>query len=157
MALQWFSECEANRDGKHAECNRGTGKYFPKRVLDITLALKEYKLRLVPVEQLTDHEPKDRRYATLSHCWGEWGIKGLPALQIKNVTERFEKGWDWDEVPDTFQQALFVTSRFKVKWLWIDSLCIVQDGEDIQTRRFQHRHRRRQRCTRWLVPRKKAD
>ncbi|ETS81653.1 hypothetical protein PFICI_06655 [Pestalotiopsis fici W106-1] len=36
----------------------------------------------------------------------------------------------WDLLPNTFRDAIEVTRELKVQFLWIDSLCIIQDDED---------------------------
>lgn len=33
----------------------------------------------------------------------------------------------WDKLPSTFQDAITVTRRLGIAYIWIDSLCIVQD------------------------------
>jgi hypothetical protein len=40
----------------------------------------------------------------------------------------------WTELSPVFQDAVLVAHRFKVAYIWIDSLCIIQDSrEDWQT------------------------
>jgi hypothetical protein len=39
-------------------------------------------------------------------------------------------GVDISELPRTFREAIEVTRRFGVRYLWIDSLCIIQDSAD---------------------------
>lgn len=36
----------------------------------------------------------------------------------------------WSSLPKTFQDAVTVTMWFKIKYLWIDSLCIIQDSHE---------------------------
>lgn len=36
---------------------------------------------------------------------------------------------EWESIPRTFQHAIEVTRRLKIRFLWIDSICIVQDNE----------------------------
>jgi len=36
----------------------------------------------------------------------------------------------WDALPKTFQDAIEVTRRLGISYLWIDSLCIIQDSKD---------------------------
>lgn len=112
LALEWYENCRANRDGKHNECNQGTDGFLPKRVLDVEFALKERKLRLVSGGEIATVPGCDMRYVTLSHCWGQWGISGLPSLRSSNLKERFDKGIPWEEIPPTFLHAVFVSNWF---------------------------------------------
>lgn len=36
-------------------------------------------------------------------------------------------GIDWDDLPRTFQDAVITTRAIGIQYLWIDSLCIIQD------------------------------
>lgn len=38
-------------------------------------------------------------------------------------------GIPWNELPNLFQHALDFTHKLDVEYLWIDSLCIIQDDE----------------------------
>jgi hypothetical protein len=37
------------------------------------------------------------------------------------------QGVPWDQLPKTFQDAVTVTRELGFEYLWIDSLCVVQD------------------------------
>ena len=39
-----------------------------------------------------------------------------------------------DDLPRTFQDAVTITRRLDVKYLWIDSLCIIQENEEDWTK-----------------------
>ena len=68
-------------------------------------------------------------YFTLSHCWGNPDeetklkmstTKASLAIRMKYI--------DFDSLPKVFRDAIRVTRFFHIRWLWIDSLCIVQVG-----------------------------
>ena len=62
-------------------------------------------------------------YACLSHCWGDGQlIKTETASLHKRKAEIL-----WKELPKTFQEAIEFTLRLGLEFLWIDSLCIIQD------------------------------
>ncbi|KAK0659908.1 hypothetical protein DIS24_g3590 [Lasiodiplodia hormozganensis] len=124
LAKGWLTRCEENVDGMHDECNAFVAKSRPTRVLDVEHARQTSRVRLVCVED----DAAGDRYITLSHCWGEWGAKELPMLTTANLEERQTEGMNMADLPQTFRDALEVASWYKVKWLWIDSLCIVQDS-----------------------------
>lgn len=75
------------------------------------------------------------KYAALSHCWGkpEENLKPLPRTLNKVPTEDLEsrrKSIPWDSLTRNFQDAIVVARNLGYDYLWIDSLCIVQDDAD---------------------------
>lgn len=65
------------------------------------------------------------RYATLSHCWGSSGRQPLKTTQA-NLQSHLQR-IPWASIPKTFQDAITVTRSMGLDYVWIDSLCIVQD------------------------------
>lgn len=89
---------------------------MPQRVLDVNNS----RLRLV--------EPSEREeYLTLSHCWG------VPSTQPKtlraNIRSRM-KNIAWNNLNQTYKDAVTITRRLGFRYIWIDSLCIVQDNSE---------------------------
>jgi hypothetical protein len=90
---------------------------LPSRLLDISL-LHIGSIKLVDSSNL-DRE----NYVALSHCWGQ-------AKAIKTNKENLRSHFDaipWDHLPKTFQDAVSITFKLDIRYIWIDSLCIVQD------------------------------
>ena len=72
------------------------------------------------------------RYACLSYCWGKNSHRQLRTT--KDTLIEHQKGIEWNQLPRTFQEALILTYKLGLRYLWIDSLCIVQDDlEDWRT------------------------
>jgi hypothetical protein len=75
-------------------------------------------------------EPKEGNkpapYACLSHCWG---TTQLLTTTITNLHQRKE-GIPWDDLPRTFQDSIVACIKLGIEYLWIDSLCIIQDSKD---------------------------
>jgi hypothetical protein len=69
---------------------------------------------------------KSARYAALSHCWGGNKIMTTTKATLKNREERLE----FSKLPRTFQHAVDITRQIGLQYLWIDSLCIVQDSSE---------------------------
>ncbi|GFP58430.1 hypothetical protein TASIC1_0010024100 [Trichoderma asperellum] len=65
------------------------------------------------------------RYATLSHCWGSSGRQPLKTTRA-NLQGHLQD-IPWASIPKTFQDAITVTRNIGLEYVWIDSLCIVQD------------------------------
>lgn len=71
----------------------------------------------------------DNRYVTLSHCWGDRAHR--PMVLNKDTMTELEKGVELRKLPNTYKQAIqFAAQMEYVGWIWIDSLCIIQDDKD---------------------------
>lgn len=65
-------------------------------------------------------------YVTLSHCWGSADVIQLRAEKL----EGFLVCLSYGQLPKTYRDAVEVTRRLGIRYLWIDSLCIVQDSPE---------------------------
>ena len=64
-------------------------------------------------------------YAALSHCWGH-----KPFLRtLAGSLEAHKSEIAWERLPQSFQDAIAFTRHLGIRYLWIDSLCIVQDDQ----------------------------
>lgn len=69
-----------------------------------------------------------RPYIVLTHVWG--GIE-LPCKTTKsNIAKYYDEGIGFDNLPKTFQDAVRLTVAIGFRYLWIDSLCIIQDDTE---------------------------
>lgn len=70
-------------------------------------------------------------YVALSHCWGKLPteVKKHFCTTSDNISRR-ERGFSFWEVPKTFQDAIEVTRELRIPYIWIDSLCIIQYGDN---------------------------
>ncbi|KAF4495713.1 heterokaryon incompatibility [Fusarium agapanthi] len=66
------------------------------------------------------------KYAALSHCWGSV----QPLTLNTNTAQQLYEGISIEAFPRTFQDAFWVTQKLEIPYLWIDSLCIIQDSND---------------------------
>ncbi|KAL7790745.1 hypothetical protein V8C37DRAFT_383829 [Trichoderma ceciliae] len=71
--------------------------------------------------------PEKIEYATLSHCWFDTDPK-LPKLLTSNLQD-WVQGVSFSRLPRAVRDAVQVAHLNDIHWLWIDSLCIVQDSE----------------------------
>ena len=109
-AQQWILDCES----KHPTC-QSISTAVPKRLLFVGSTPND-SIRLI------EDIPYRTKYIALSHCWGTNNYRTTRA----NLSERV-KNIPWGELPSTFQDAVTVAHRFEISYLWIDSLCIIQD------------------------------
>lgn len=110
----------------HPICNlKEAGWGLPTRILDLGGAQNE--LRSDVKLYVSRHEPEE--YICLSHCWGS--DRGSAPLQTTVETlHMFQQVIAYEKLPKTFQDAVVFTRKLGYRFLWIDSLCIVQDDSE---------------------------
>ncbi|KAH0600147.1 hypothetical protein MHUMG1_01143 [Metarhizium humberi] len=119
LLQRWSRDCLENHKG----CRRGTG-FLPTRLIDVGT---EADPRLVLVLS-AGIRSADKRYNALSHCWG---LTMPEAAKTMARTLRDHLGSiSADMLPRTFQDFVQNTRRLGVPYVWIDSLCIIQDSRD---------------------------
>ncbi|KAH8688328.1 heterokaryon incompatibility protein-domain-containing protein [Ilyonectria robusta] len=113
----WMSECEKG----HKDCKTLTQGILPRRVVQIIAGSKPGSCRV----RLCEPSPsRQAPYICLSHCWGKQQIivtkKGNVAKHMDEIL--------WGQLSATFQDAIDFSCRIGVEFIWIDSLCIIQDS-----------------------------
>jgi hypothetical protein len=114
MAKKWVGDCNDRHD-----CLQSSHDYkLPTRLLHIGRGSLQLTLSV--------NLPSNTKYATLSHCWGS----GENLKLTKSTMETFKRQLPRDKFCKTFEDVIFITSMLDLEYLWIDSLCIIQDYED---------------------------
>ncbi|KAK8018426.1 heterokaryon incompatibility protein-domain-containing protein [Apiospora marii] len=115
-AYGWYSKCLQEHPGC---CAEGNPNFRPSRLL----YLADYDNVILRTHS---EYPEKLTYMTLSHCWGGAQFTRLQ----RNHEESFRQGIPRDSLPQTFQDAILISKRLGSEYLWIDSLCIIQDSLD---------------------------
>ncbi|KAH7320754.1 heterokaryon incompatibility protein-domain-containing protein [Stachybotrys elegans] len=124
MVKCWLKECDEN----HPACSKalvvgsvsGKEPVLPTRVIDVGPPQSSANPRLIL------SKGRRARYCALSHCWG-----GAAILSTRrNNLAAMEAGISLDNFPATFVDAIKITRRLGIRYVWIDSLCIIQDDEE---------------------------
>lgn len=92
---------------------------LPTRILKIDAQNEQLAVKLIETPGMKG------RYCALSHCWGDPEKMPLRST-TSNIHEHLEK-LQWDKLPKTFQDSIIVCGGLGIEYLWIDSLCIIQD------------------------------
>ncbi|KAL8387758.1 hypothetical protein RB595_009691 [Gaeumannomyces hyphopodioides] len=109
----WLKDCS----GRHPLCHPATrSSALPTRVIDIGDLPDD-----MPILYISQGE--EAPYATLSHCWGGH----VPLRTTTDTLEAHREGLPAGQMPRNFQDAIRVTRLAGLRYLWIDSLCIIQD------------------------------
>jgi hypothetical protein len=99
-------------------------KNYPARFLKVGIS-SEVSVKLVNSTDM----PHGQRYCALSYRWGE---RGNPVRLLESLVTEFEQGIFVSILPQTLKDAIDVTRRLGIEYLWIDALCIIQDSDDWQ-------------------------
>jgi hypothetical protein len=131
LAKYWIHNCMQN----HADCPKLSSGWLPKRVVDVGPSDGSAIPRLIETDdQSFDCTHEDRKFVSLSHCWGSKQIITTTTGNIDN----HKRGICPNELSRTFQDAVRVTRSLGERYLWIDSLCIIQDSmQDWKTQSVQ--------------------
>ena len=118
LMRHWVNDCIKNR-----KCRENYPAICPTRLLDVDQYWNTGDVVLVEV----DMTPEKRiPYATLSHCWGSSRSRGPLTTVTADLASRKEL-IRFNELPPTFQDAVKTTRKLQIRYLWIDSLCIIHD------------------------------
>lgn len=81
---------------------------------------------------LENTETKTEPYITLTHRWdSDKPTKRIEACQtVKGNLEDRQNGKGLDNLPEHFRDAFKIAAKIGVQYVWIDSLCIIQAGDD---------------------------
>ena len=129
LLRRWLEDC----DEKHAECYpenlaRGPTR-VPTRLIDVGEGKYSRTVRLHEIGARKADKSEELRYIALSHPWGDENYHNHFCTTSKNIVDRVETGILVTELPDTFKHAVKVTRELGVRYLWIDSLCIIQGND----------------------------
>ena len=104
---------------KHSKCmpdHSLSASELPTRLIDI--GADESSVRL-------ETSPKiGERYIALSHAWGTLPLATTTTSNLRQHCENIT----WASLTKTFQDAISVTRGLEIRYIWIDSLCIIQDS-----------------------------
>ncbi|KAI0514662.1 heterokaryon incompatibility protein-domain-containing protein [Xylaria bambusicola] len=120
---EWLRQCEA----EHIECRAqrffSQHQALPARMVDVKPNGNMDHVAIIDPYVLGD----SFKYLALSHCWGK---NGSPTRTTKDNLTEHEKGLRIEFLSRSFRDAVRITRLLGYKFLWIDSLCIVQDDID---------------------------
>ncbi len=114
IAASLVSNCIKN----HERCDKELTP-LPSRVIDVNST--DDTVRLIDC-------PADARakYISLSHCWGS-------TETLTTTQESYEartKGIPLSHLPKTFFDTIIIARHLGIRYVWIDSLCIMQEDVD---------------------------
>jgi hypothetical protein len=118
LVRQWLTYCERN----HIDCHDTSKDISDSTNIDIRLI--DVRRRKIVRSTTT------AKYVALSYVWG-----GVPQLLLtqSNLADMEKDGAlqrHWEEIPLTLKDAIQFVETISEPYLWIDTLCIVQDASE---------------------------
>lgn len=112
QAKDWLNDCISNHN--HNQVRAATR---PSLLVAVGTADGSASIRIV------DGSDADKAYLAVSYRWG-----GETLLTTTATFEPFHTSIPWKQLPQTFQDAIQVARELSIRYMWIDSLCIIQDS-----------------------------
>jgi hypothetical protein len=115
LTQHWLEQCITG----HERCNAVVAEpWAPTRLVYIG-GEDQHHVRLICSQTAAPEQ-----YATLSHVWGDH----VPVKTLTDTLEAFLQVIPVATLPKTFTDAIDVARSYNLDYLWIDSLCIIQDS-----------------------------
>ena len=115
LAAHWLRDCQSSHEG----CRQfQRPKKLPSRVLDLNALNDDVRL--------CQTDGTEGNWVALSYCWG-----GKSSYMLRKVClEDWVGHMSLNDFPQTLRDAVLITRRLGLRYLWIDALCIIQDDPD---------------------------
>lgn len=119
---KWLERCKCCAPRRlSTECD-----FVPDRLVDADASYPD-EIRIIDGRDVVESS----RYITLSHCWGNIAeIQDLVCRLMVSRIHEFKEGISLHRLPKTFIDAIAVARSLGIRYIWIDSLCIVQDSKE---------------------------
>ncbi|KAL8783921.1 MAG: hypothetical protein Q9195_009240 [Heterodermia aff. obscurata] len=115
LAQCWINVCLKS----HRKCHPTQASFIPSRLIDVG-TIEDPIIKLCEGTSVAPHA----EYTTLSHSWGITASFTLKAANFKDVKNSIPH----DALPKTIGDAILITRDLRIKYIWVDSLCIIQDS-----------------------------
>ncbi|OKL64548.1 hypothetical protein UA08_00489 [Talaromyces atroroseus] len=118
LVKSWAARCQ----NTHPECI-STGDFaLPTYLVDLEGGSRGRRnLRVIQ----TSADQPDRKYITLSYVWG---VAAQPVMLTQATKTSLMESIPETSLPQTHRDAIQVARWLGIRYLWIDALCIIQDG-----------------------------
>jgi hypothetical protein len=124
LLRSWIDDCDNGHGDKCLDCMAASKKYCPKRLLDVGSNVDATYSRIVETEFLEGSGKI--QYLALSHPWGDKTDHNPHFTSTNDNIIRHMRRISDNELPETFRDAIIVARQLGIRYLWIDSLCILQ-------------------------------
>jgi len=117
LAKHWLNDCISSHE--HCKKPKPLETPLPTRVLDLGPGPESEEPYLLETGGLHGN------YIALSHCWGGQ----VPLTTTSDTLSERKRCISLAALPRTFRDAVMISRQLGIRYLWIDSLCILQDSK----------------------------
>ncbi|RSL49420.1 hypothetical protein CEP54_012449 [Fusarium duplospermum] len=133
-SLSWVKNQLQTCLTEHLGCSANTADpLLPTRVLDVGTGDRE-TIKVFETKGLR------AKYITLSHCWGH--PESMTTKLTAHTRDQYLQGIPYEALPLTFRDSVTATRSLGIRYLWIDSLCIIQKDEKQDTPEDEEMHQK---------------
>jgi hypothetical protein len=126
VVRRWLTECTTSHQYCSNSITDGLGDpLLPTRVIDVGPGDGSEEPRLIVSNS------NRGKYAALSHCWGS----RQQFTTDSNTLRQRMQCIPTSSLPKTFRDAVTITRELQIRYVWIDSLCILQDEDKTDWKR----------------------
>lgn len=124
LTWEFLERCMKECTSSHSACKaQQVTPWYPRRLLNLG-DLQEPSRSVTLIETTT--EKPEGPFIALSHCWGQSDLVKTTKATLKQSPVVFKMS----KLNAVFRDSITVAHRFGIRYLWIDSLCIVQDDPE---------------------------
>ncbi len=123
-ASNWLASCVQ----EHSKCAKVDEVFAPPRLLRVACGHDEVHLVDMDIT-------KPVLYAVLSYCWGGDQVFKTVKSNVQTISKAMK------DLPQTIQDAVLVTRQLKLEYLWVDSMCIIQDSVEDKSALISQMHK----------------
>jgi Heterokaryon incompatibility protein (HET) len=120
MMGHWLHKCDTEHRG---QCCKPFGNDSP-HIKKPSLFLIDVRRKCLVKAKATD------RYACLSYVWGSSKTLKTEKSTVDSLKEKNSLEARRDEIPRTIRDTITLVDLLAVPYLWVDSLCIIQDDAE---------------------------
>ena len=127
LARTWLNLCFNNHDRcRQSSANQDNPHLLPLRLVDVGPIHDPKDPTKVRIVNTTGRSLGDMPYLALSHCWGK--KSHVAAMTSTGNLNARRVLLPVSNLPKTIHDAIIVTHKLGFRYLWIDTLCVVQDS-----------------------------
>ena len=121
LIANWLHGCDTG----HLGCSVSESDTLPTRVIDVgPLSARAPKPYLLCAGRISG------RFAALSHYWGTPSASNPTFKTEKHNYDERQALMILEGMPALFRDAIITTWKLGIQYLWIDSICIIQDSKE---------------------------
>ncbi|KAJ0107023.1 transferase [Diaporthe amygdali] len=122
LVSQWLADC-VKRHGSN--CSDDDESVLPKHVIEIGDLVQDGTLST----RIITTNGSRGKYLTLSYCWGRGPFFTMTSDNIDELHDSLPVA----KLPQTIRDAVSLAKHLGFRYLWVDSLCIIQGGDVLST------------------------